>query len=384
MRSSCIALLLGGLVALPALAQEPAPDPSAIRPARKPIVSELAREPVERGVDFLLKTQNKNGSWGSGESARTYEILCDIPGSHHAFRAATTALCALALGRSPTREAECKEAVRRALEFLVERAVVRRPNGLEMYNVWAFGYGLRAFAELLPTVEDPRMRERILATCERIVKALEIYQTPDGGWGYYDFEAQTYRPSDSSMSFTTATILVSLHAIEKHGVAVPRALLDRAIKSIKKQRFENGSYLYGPYLQYRPQHGVNKIKGSLGRTQVCNLALWLYGENITEDDLRSGIENLFKHHGFLDVARKRPIPHEAWYANSGYFYYYGLFYAGLVLDLLPEADRARWRPELEKILVERQEKRDGSWWDYPVYSYGKPYGTAYAVLTLVR
>ncbi|MBI4604336.1 MAG: hypothetical protein HY721_20445 [Planctomycetes bacterium] len=365
-------------------AQEQPQDPSSVRPARKPAVSELAREPVRRGVDYLLKAQNPNGSWGSGESARTYEILCDIPGSHHAFRAATTALCVMALARSPFREEECRAAVRRGLELLVDQGAVRRPNGMEMYNVWAFGYGLRAFAEIYPSVEDPRLRERILEASARIVKALEVYQTPDGGWGYYDFDAHTYRPSDSSMSFTTATILVSLHAIEKHGVAVPRSMLERAIKSIKKQRLEDGSYIYGPYMQYRPQHGVNKVKGSLGRTQVCNLALWLYGESITEDDLRSGIERLFRLHHFLDIARKRPIPHEAWYYNSGYFYYYGLFYAGLVLDLLPEPDRARWRAQLERLIVERQEPDDGSWWDYPVYSYGKPYGTAYALLTLVR
>ena len=54
-----------------------------------------------------------------------------------------------------------------------------------------------------------------------------------------------------------------------------------------------------------------------------------------------------------------------------------------MLDHLPEADRKRWRPALEKILIERQEP-DGSWWDFPLYGYHKPYGTAYALLTLVR
>lgn len=361
---------------------EAAQDPSVIE-AVKHSTSEAAREPVRRGVDFLLRIQNANGSWGSGESARTYEILADVPGSHHAFRVGTTALCVMALARSPFREADCKEAVRRGFDFLLDRALVRRPNGMELYNVWAFGYTLRAFATILPTIEDPKIRERVLTLSNRLVKTLAVYQTPDGGWGYYDFNVGSYRPSDSSMSFTTATILVSLHAIEKQGVDVPRAMLERAIKSVRKQRKEDGSYVYGPYLQYRPTHGVNQVKGSLGRTQACNLALWLYGEEVSEDDLRSGIENLFRHHHFLDIARKRPIPHEGWYYNSGYFFYYGHYYAGLVLDLLPEGDRVRWRAPHEKILLDRQET-DGSWWDYPLYSYHKPYGTAYALLTLVR
>src|SRR5687767_9591191 len=67
-------------------AEEPKPeaaqDPSVVE-AVKHSTSETAREPVRRGVDFLLRIQNANGSWGSGESARTYEILADVPGSHH-------------------------------------------------------------------------------------------------------------------------------------------------------------------------------------------------------------------------------------------------------------------------------------------------------------
>jgi hypothetical protein len=27
---------------------------------------------------------------------------------------------------------------------------------------------------------------------------------------------------------------------------------------------------------------------------------------------------------------------------------------------------------------------DGSWWDYPLYNYHQPYGTAYALMTLHR
>src|SRR5262249_21978410 len=160
--------------------------------------SDLAREPARRGVDFLLQAQNKNGSWGSGESARPIEVLADVPGSHHAFRAGTTALCVLALARSPFREKECREAASRGLEFLLDHCLVRRPNGLELYNVWAFGYGLRAFAELLPTIEDPKLRERVRSAASAIVKKLEVYQTPDGGWGYYDFKVGSYQPSDSS------------------------------------------------------------------------------------------------------------------------------------------------------------------------------------------
>ena len=355
-------------------------DPSFVRPSQQPSTSEAAREPVRRGIDFLLGAQNRNGSWGSGASARVGEVLADVPGSHHAFRAGTTALCVMALARSPFRQEDCEEACDRGLTFLLDHCLVRRPNGMELYNVWAFGYGLRALAAMLEKTED---RERILSVSRDIVKKLEIYQTPDGGWGYYDFGVGAYHPSDTSMTFTTATILVALHEIEKKGVAVPRKMLDRALKSLRRARKDDGAYIYGSYAQYRPVVGFNQVKGSLGRTQSCNFALWSYGENVTEDDLRAGIENFFRYHRFIDIGRERPMPHEAWYYTSGYYFYYGHYYAGLVIDRLPEADRTRWRPQLEKILIERQEP-DGSWWDFPLYNYYKAYGTAYALLTLVR
>ena len=34
-------------------------------------------------------------------------------------------------------------------------------------------------------------------------------------------------------------------------------------------------------------------------------------------------------------------------------------------------------------MLDRQEK-DGSWWDYPLYDYHQPYGTAFALMTLHR
>jgi squalene-hopene cyclase-like protein len=361
------------LLAAPTAAGEPAGE------------APRTEEAVRKGIDWLLAAQRKDGSWGAPASGRPVEVLADVPGSHRAFRVGATALCVLALDRSPFRAEECAAASRRGLEYLVDRCRVRRPNGAEMYNVWAFAYSLRVFAAVLPRIgqEDGALRDRILERSRELVKALSIYQTPDGGWGYYDFDVGSYRPSDSSMTFTTATALVSLHAIAKEGVPVPKALVDRAIRSLRRSRKADGSYIYGPYAQYRPAVEYNEVKGSLGRAHSCNLALWLHHEAVAEEDLRAGIERFFKHHRFMDIGRKRPMPHEAWYYTSGYYFYYGHYYARLVLDVLPAADRERWLPALEKILVERQEA-DGSWWDFPLYGYHKPYGTAYALLTLIR
>ena len=40
-------------------------------------------------------------------------------------------------------------------------------------------------------------------------------------------------------------------------------------------------------------------------------------------------------------------------------------------------------PLLATLMLDRQEK-DGSWWDYPLYDYHQPYGTAFALMSLHR
>jgi hypothetical protein len=48
---------------------------------------------------------------------------------------------------------------------------------------------------------------------------------------------------------------------------------------------------------------------------------------------------------------------------------------------LPAADRPQYQQHLARTLLNVQEK-DGSWWDYPLYDYHQPYGTAFALLSL--
>ena len=92
---------------------------------------------------------------------------------------------------------------------------------------------------------------------------------------------------------------------------------------------------------------------------------------------------LVRHAGFQKASVRRPIPHESWYAISGYFYLYGHAYAAYVLETLPQEEQdALWPNMLEAVLYCRQP--DGSFWDYPLYSYHKPYGTAFALIALNR
>jgi hypothetical protein len=151
-----------------------------------------------------------------------------------------------------------------------------------------------------------------------------------------------------------------------------------------RQRLPDFSYAYGEYLRMMPRLGINRPAGSLGRSQVCNLALRMYGhEEVTDGVLKAWLDRLFARNGWLGIGRKRPVPHESHFQVAGYFYYYGHYYAAMCIDELPEKERPYFQDHLARILLPLQET-DGSWWDYPLYDYHQPAGTAMAVSSLVR
>ena len=129
---------------------------------------------------------------------------------------------------------------------------------------------------------------------------------------------------------------------------------------------------------------INRPAGSLGRSQACNAALRLWSDARTSEAvITTWLDRLFARNLWLDIGRKRPVPHESWFAIAGYFFYYGHFYAAECISLLPQAARGRHQDQLVQILLPLQEK-DGSWWDYPLYDYHQQYGTAYALMSLAR
>jgi hypothetical protein len=215
------------------------------------------------------------------------------------------------------------------------------------------------------------------------IELLEHYECVDGGWCYYDMDLGTKQPGGSSISFVSAAVLVAFDRAKAAGIDVPQRLVDRAIASIHRQRRPDFSYCYGEYLKYT-SHDVNKIGGSLGRSQACNLATRLWGDkSVTDEVLTVWLDRLFARNGWLSIGRKRPIPHESWFAVAGYFYYFGHYYASLCIEQLPHDTRPEYQDHLAQLLLGLQEK-DGCWWDYPLYDYHQQYGTAFALMSLGR
>lgn len=381
-----------GMVAAPATGAEPSVSgwrPSA--PEARPLpVEPPKREAVEasigRGVAFLLKAQNKNGSWGSARINRPGDIYAPVPGAHQAFRSATTALCVAALIDSATNTPETRAAIDRGEAWLLEHLPnLRRATADTIYNNWGHAYGVEGLARLYHyrAGDEPR-RKAIAEQIREQIKLLKRYECVDGGWCYYDFDFGTQRPAGSTLSFVTATVLVALYDAKQIGIETPKRIIDRAVASIHRQQKPDFSYFYGEYLKWRPMRAINRPGGSLGRSQACNLALRLWDDKaVTDEVMADWLDRLFARNLWLDLGRKRPIPHESYFQVAGYFYYYGHYYAARVIDQLPASRRSSHQDHLAHILLERQQP-DGSWWDFPMFDYHQQYGTAFAVMSLVR
>jgi len=363
-----------------ALGTWPRPKPVAA-PEQKQI-----DEAIRRGVAFLVARQNANGSWGSAHQTKGLNIYAPVPGAHHAFRAGVTALCLSALIGTGGDSTEVAGAIDRGEAWVFENLPkLRRATPEAIYNNWGHAYSIQTLVDMLGRrpKDAPRV-EKIKALLAQQIEMLGRYECVDGGWAYYDFNAHTQRPSGSSISFVSATALVALHEAKQVGADVPERLVRRAMDSIRRQRKSDFSYCYGEYLKYVPMMDINRPAGSLGRSQVCNLAMRLWGdESVTEEVFRAWLDRLFARNLWLDLGRKRPIPHESWFKVAAYFFYYGHYYAALCIEQLPPAARPEYQDHLAQVLLNLQEK-DGSWWDFPFYDYHQQYGTAFAVMTLAR
>lgn len=352
-----------------------------------PVDSVVLEKSITGGVDFLLASQNPDGSWGGATKTKGLNIYAPIPGAHHAFRMGTTTLALAGVISAKDDRPEVDAAIDRCEAWMIETMPkLRRAGGSTIYNNWGHAYGLRALVALAQrdgvTAEKKVLYAKL---AQSQVESLWTNQDIDGGWGYYGRDSITAQPSGGSTSFTTATVMCALkEASEAFEIELDERRTKNAVRSIQIQRTPDFAYTYAMGHRNYPRNKINRPAGSLARTPACNAALREWGdEKITDEVLVMGLDRLIKRNGWLDIGRKRPKPHETHFAISGYFYFYGHYYASENIHQLPKDQQSEWKTKLAKVMLSKQES-DGSWWDYPLYNYGHAYGTGYALTTLTR
>jgi hypothetical protein len=360
-------------------ATQPTPAPATQPTQRRSSIEASVRD----GVKFIVGSQNKDGSWGTGRETRGFEVMASVPGSLKSFQVATTALCVMAMRDAMTagEYPGAREAHRKGLEFLVNNADIRRDDGALLYNTWAHTYGLQCLSVEMRHSDDPRIKK----AAELHIKRLVGYETFSGGWNYYDFVAQTRTPSMGPTSFGTAAALVALHEAKESGLELPKNLVERSVKRLDEMKLPNNAFLYSHDLKFRPRLPANMPKGSVGRTQSGNYALWIWNAGgIDGKKAGESLDFFLKEHDYIQMGQKRQYPHESWYQTAPYYYYFGHYYAAKLIEKMGPEGKKAYGAKVADVGILPYQLKDGSWWDFAMWDFHKPYGTAFAVMTLLR
>ena len=367
--------------------KEGAGQEGAGQPPLELVSMEDVQQSLQRSVGWLLERQNADGSWGHAAPDSLHELGYS-PASFRHWQLAGGAIVLwafLQLDETP----QLRGAIERGLDFTLKAPLPMRGSDWDIDGNWALLY---VTVLLDHAAGDPRFQaepwksryaERIRAKAEEYLARLEIMQSPLGGWGYYEGEVVAARPSWAT-SFSTAAVVPALHSAKARGWKVDEAMCKDALAYVRRCALPSGAYQYDlrPVPRIDGGEGIDEIKGSLGRIQIGNWARRVAGDRVVDDEkIARGLDLFFEHHRFLDVARMRPVPHEAYYANAGYFYFFGHYYCALAINELPAAEREAWHAKLRPHVVKCQYD-DGSTSDFLHSRYDILASTAYAAMAL--
>jgi len=345
-----------------------------------------ARAALDRALEWIVTSQNEDGSWALPMPCHTE----DTGFSHFAYygyREGAHGVVLRALLAAPETPA-VRKALERGLAWTLEQSITPRGDDWDVDGTWGVVYSFDAIAH---AAVDPRFAGEAWQTALRgraaeLLVELDRRQTLEGGWAYYDDPPFTEKPTWAT-SFTTALLLPALRIAEEDlDWPVPERMLERAVEAVRRCALPNGAYSYD--ISFLPEgynlEDINQPAGSLCRIQVCNWALAKCGVGwVTPDKMREGLDWLFRLHTWLDMARLEPIPHHKYYANSGYFYFFGHAYAAEVIELLPEAEREAWHRKLRAEVVKLQAD-DGSASDFLSGGYLEAGSTGFLAWILAR
>ena len=339
-----------------------------------------SEQAIQDGLNFLVKSQNKDGSWGSHDpkmaNLMNFGFKTGNRGSQDAVRTACTAICAEALLFQPELTPSQQKALDKAIEELLKvRKFAFHPG--ETFNTWGYGYKLGFLVQLGLIDEDGKYEGRLLPAAQSCVDGLLRHQQHGGGWGYYagvmrDFE---------SMSFNTAFFGLSLYRGKELGLSVPEGMVIDAANAVQRQRAPDGSFVYSSKHE-KNAGGILANLGSGSRTISSALALFEMGI-YEKKGLKQALTIFANGENYLEQGRKLIQPHSAVHQISGYFFFFGYNYATEVATILgDEVDQKRW-DRLAWTMLRTQEK-NGCWWDTAAADYGDKWGTGFAIQSLQR
>ena len=304
-----------------------AQDSTATGEAEAPELTEEAEKAIERGLKFLISSQNKDGSWTSDPEK----------GGGYAIAGTSLGLMAFMVEGHFPGFGPYGAALDRAKDYLLKRSK-ESPTGAMGVKMYEIGLYTIAMSELWGMTSDPEDNKEIQMALESVVEIILRSQSPLGGWRYAP------RPDAGQDTSVTAMVFVSLASAREAGILVPTETIERLTGYLRDQAFD----------ERRGGFGYQGKGYTLACTAGGVYAAQLAGNRDTEwvDAAISSLENDPKM-----FSRK----------DNGHFYY-SHYYAMQAMVQAGEDHYAKWYPKIRDLLITLQ-KPDGSWQekelDYP-------------------
>lgn len=192
-------------------------------------VARDVRDMYTRGLQFLIKTQNEDGGWPSGQQGAGVNGLC--------------LMTFLASGEDPN-FGLYGTTIRKAVKKIIKSQ--NTATGYYGQSMYHHGFAMLAMSEAYGAVDDRRLWEKSDGKQMSIGESLELAvrcattsqkKNPRNAW--------RYGPDDGSADTSVAgAVLVGLLAARNAGIAVPDESIKKAIGYFKSMTASNGQVAY--------------------------------------------------------------------------------------------------------------------------------------------
>lgn len=330
----------------PAVADAPSEELTAAEIGARPyMVTPAAEKAIENGVEFLVKTQAKNGSWRTNGSQGGYPV-------------AMTSMAGLALmaaGNTPM-DGPYADNVRKAINFILSSA--DKESGLiaslaeEQRPMYGHGFAMLFLAQAYGMERDEEKQAAIRQVLEKGIELSGRAQHRSGGW-YYTASSSNEEGS------VTITQVQGLRAARNAGINVPKKVIDLSINYLEKCANNDGG------IRYRVSSPGQSLPAITAQAVAALYNAGEYEHPVAKKALNY-IKNLMRNQNNVT-------------ATFGGHSSYATFYAAQAMYLSGDENWDWYYPKLRDHLVRTQNKQDGSWQGDSV---GTTYGTACYVICL--
>jgi hypothetical protein len=281
-----------------------------------PELTEAADLAIERGLQYLVATQNSNGSWTSKDGN---------------FEIAGTSLGLMAFmvkGHFPG-FGRHGATLDRAKDFLLKKAGESSTG--YMGGMYEHGLFTLAMSEMWGMTNNIEDNKKIQTALERAVQVILRAQSPLGGWRYQA------RPDCGQDTSVTAMVFVSLASARQAGILVPTETIDRVVAYLRDQVWNEKTGGFG--YQGRDGSTLACTGGGAYAAQLCGMrdTEWVQAA------IRC-LENSPKMFNRKEIGE----------------YYYAHYYAMQAMVQAGDEHYAKWYPQIRDSLIALQNP-DGSW-----------------------